>query len=72
MNGKVFIDKLNVSTRRKRRAAIDITIALIEKIYRAEQQHQDNNFFNEDVYASAGYTIGELLEAILILSAAYE
>jgi hypothetical protein len=71
MNAKLFIDRLNLSTRRKRRAAIDIAIILIEKIYRAEEQHQFNNFANEDVYSSAGYTMGELLEAILILSAAY-
>jgi len=72
MKAKLFVDNLNVSTRRKRRAAIWLSIALIEKIYLAEEQHQFNNFANEDVYASAGYTMGELLEAILILSAAYQ
>jgi hypothetical protein len=72
MNHKLFVDRLNVSTRRKRRAAIWLAISLIEKIYVAEEEHQFNNYANEDAYSSAGYTMGELFEAILILGAAYQ
>jgi len=67
-----LIDSIDVSTRRNRRAATNLAIALLEKIYSAEEQHKERNLFNYRTYDAARATADSLFEAIWELVSVFD
>jgi hypothetical protein len=70
-----IIASVDVSSRRKRRAATALAIDLLEKIRLAEEQYQSNiplNLQESAAYAAAEETIDSLIDAILLLDCAFD
>lgn len=70
-----IVASVDVSSRRKRRAATILVIELLDKIYLAEEKYQSNIPFNlqeSAAYAAANETIDSLIDAMLILDAAFD
>ena len=70
-----IIASIDVSSRRKRRAATALAIDLLEKIRLAEEQYQSNiplNLHESAAYAAAEDTIDSLIDAILTLDCAFD
>jgi len=70
-----IIASVDVSTRRKRRAATALVIDLLEKIRSAEEEYQSRiplNLQESGAYAAAEETIDSLIDATLTLSCAFD
>ena len=70
-----FIAAIDVSTRRKRRAATALAIDLLGKIHLAEEDYVSKippNLHGSAAYAAAEDTIDSLVDAILTLDCAFD
>jgi len=71
---KSCLDSIDVSTRGKRRKAMELAVELLEKIRYAEEQYMERiplNLRSGDAYFSADYSVDALLDAINRLFDAY-
>jgi hypothetical protein len=72
MTIKLIIDSVDVSTRLKRKAAIAIIAALLERIYSAEILCWESNLKNNSIYVAAADSIDCILEVIWSLAGVYD
>ena len=75
MKKTVLLASVDVSTRRKRRAAVSLAIDLLERIRIAEQKYLDRiplNLHGSVAYAAAEDTVDTLIAAIVTLLRAFE
>ena len=75
MKSSSIVAAIDVSTRRKRRAATALAIDLLGKIHLAEEDYVSRiplNLHGSDAYAAAEDTIDSLIDAILILDCAFD
>jgi hypothetical protein len=71
---KSIADSLDVSSRAKRRLAVNFVIGLLEKIRMAEEHNLDRfpvNLQGGDAYAASDYSHDIIIDAIVGLSDAY-
>ena len=71
---KHFLDPIDVSTRAKRRKATELVVELLEKIRHAEERYMQRiplNLRSGDAYFSADYSVGAIIDAIIVLFDAY-
>ena len=72
---RAAIKSIDLSTRRKRRAATAVALDLLESIRLAEESYLLRiplNLQGGDAYTSAEDTVGYLIDAIVTLADAYE
>jgi hypothetical protein len=72
MTSKSIIDCVDVSTRHKRKTAIAIVAALLERIYSAEVLCWESSLKNISVYIAATDSSDCILEAIWSLTGVYD
>ena len=71
---KSCLDSIDVSTRGKRRKAMELAVELLEKIRHAEERYMERiplNLRSGDAYFSADYSVDAILDAIISLFDAY-
>ena len=69
-----FAASLDLSSRKKRRKAVEAVIVLLEKIRMAEEASMARfplNLQGGDAYAAADYSLDSIIDAIIGLSDAY-
>ena len=74
MGNDALLGHIDVSTRRKRRRAVKLAIALLEQVRSAEEAHIEAlmpETHGGDVYANAEDSLYTVVDAILMLSDAY-
>ena len=75
MSVSTLLCQMDLSTRRKRRAAVNHTVSLLEKIIAAEQHYRDNlppNLIHSVLYDNAEEYIYRFEEATELLRDAYD
>jgi len=71
---KSCLDPIDVSTRAKRRKAMELAIELLEKIRHAEERYMERiplNLRSGAAYFSADYSVDAIIDAIISLIGAY-
>ena len=74
MKKSAFLASVNLSTRRKRRAATDLAFYLLQRICYAEKEYLDRmplHLHGSDVYNAADYTVNILTDALYTLCDAF-
>ena len=74
MKKSVLLDSIDVSTRRKRKAATHIALNLLQRVRHAEKEYLDRiplHLHGSDAYTAAYYTVDILTEALVTLCDAF-
>ena len=69
-----FIDQLDLSSRQKRRYAVSLAIAILERVRSAEDANLDRfplAFQDSDAFANAESSLDSLIDAIVTLDDCY-
>ena len=74
MKKSAFLDSIDVSTRRKRKAATCLACDLLQRIRHAEKEYLDRiplHLHGSDAYTAADYTVDILTEVLVTLCDAF-